>query len=68
MNFLEYILSALALMLVLEGLIYFASPNLLRAVATWIDASSDQSLKTIGIAMVVAGITLLIILRLWLFA
>ena len=47
--------SALALMLVLEGLPYAAAPSRTREALVWLAARSPESLRRIGLLMVVGG-------------
>jgi len=57
------LLSALALMLVLEGLIPFASPQLLRRTLLQMAEMSDQGLRVAGLASMLAGAVLLYLVR-----
>ncbi|UCF69598.1 MAG: DUF2065 family protein [Acidobacteriota bacterium] len=56
-------MSALALMLVLEGLPYFASPASAREVLAWISSRSDRSLRSLGLALIVSGLAGFVLIR-----
>lgn len=56
-------LSAFALMLVLEGLLPFASPDLLRRVLLQAAQLSDRGLRLSGLASMLIGIALLYLAR-----
>lgn len=57
------LLSALALMLVLEGLLPFASPSLLRRVLLQAAQMDDRGLRASGLASMAVGIVLLYLAR-----
>ena len=51
--------SALALALILEGLLPFASPRSARAVYAYMQAQSSRSLRSIGLVSMGCGLLLL---------
>ncbi|MCE2947567.1 MAG: DUF2065 domain-containing protein [bacterium] len=53
------LLLALALMLVLEGLLPFLAPRLWREAFAWLVALPDRQLRFIGLTSMLAGILLL---------
>lgn len=55
--------SALALYLVLEGLLPFVSPESWRRGLAMVSQMSDGQLRMFGLAAVVAGLTLLVVVR-----
>jgi uncharacterized protein YjeT (DUF2065 family) len=60
MKFLLVVLfAAFGLVLVLEGLPYFAVPGIAREVGRWVLRRSDASLRLVGLAMMVAGLAIL---------
>jgi uncharacterized protein len=59
----EALLGALALMLILEGLMPFASPRTWRAMFERAARLSDGQLRFIGLASLAAGLVLLAIWR-----
>ena len=58
-NFLITLVAALGLVLVLEGLPYFAAPRLAREIAQWAAGRSDGAMRWMGLLMVVAGLLIL---------
>ena len=59
----DWLLGALALMLILEGLLPFVRPALWRRVFESALQMSDGQLRFIGLASVLAGVFLLLFLR-----
>lgn len=59
----DWLLGALALMLILEGLLPFARPALWRRVFESALQMSDGQLRFIGLASVLGGVLLLLFLR-----
>lgn len=59
----EWLLGALALMLILEGLLPFARPGLWRKVFESALQMSDGQIRFIGLASVLAGLALLAFAR-----
>ncbi len=59
----DWLLGALALMLIIEGLLPFARPALWRKVFESALQMSDGQLRFIGLASVLAGVLLLVVLR-----
>ena len=57
------LLSAIGLMLVLEGLLPFASPARWREVMRQLGGASDGNLRTIGAVSMIAGLLLLYFVR-----
>lgn len=57
------LLSAFALLLVLEGLLPFASPDLLRRTLLEVAQLGDRSLRLSGLASMLAGVILLYLAR-----
>jgi uncharacterized protein YjeT (DUF2065 family) len=57
------LLTALALMMVVEGLLPLASPKRWREVFTRILAMSDGQIRFIGLASIVMGLVGLLLLR-----
>ncbi len=57
------LLSAFALLLVLEGLLPFASPDLLRRTLLQVAQLDDRSLRLSGLASMLAGVVLLYLAR-----
>jgi hypothetical protein len=55
--------AALALMLVIEGMLPFLSPAMLRARLLQLGQISDQSLRLLGLASMSVGIVLLYLLK-----
>ncbi len=59
----DWLLGALALMLILEGLLPFARPALWRRVFESALQMSDGQLRFIGLASVLGGVLLLLFVR-----
>ncbi len=57
------IFTAIALYLVLEGMIPFISPNRFRQAVSQITKFSDNHLRVIGMVVMIAGLLLLFIVR-----
>ena len=57
------ILTALALVLVIEGLLPFASPGRYRQMVAQIVGMSDNNIRTVGLVVIVIGLALLFIVR-----
>ncbi len=57
------ILTALALVLVIEGLLPFASPGRYRQMVAQIVGMSDNNIRTVGLVVIVIGLVLLYIVR-----
>ena len=57
------ILTALALVLVIEGLLPFAAPNRYRQMVAQIVGLSDNHIRTVGLVVIVVGLVLLYIVR-----
>ena len=57
------ILTALALVLVIEGILPFVGPGRYRQMVAQIVRLSDNQLRTFGLAAMIAGIVLLFIVR-----
>lgn len=55
------LLNAFALLLVLEGLLPFASPSRLKQMYAQALSLSDKNLRMIGLASLIAGILLLFV-------
>ncbi len=53
---------AFALMLVIEGLLPFASPRRWRGMLSTISNSGDQAVRTVGLASMVLGLIILYLL------
>ena len=53
------LLDAFALLLVLEGIMPFLSPSLVRRLLARLDELGDNSLRIAGLASMVAGVVLL---------
>ena len=60
---LKLLLTALALALVLEGLLPFAGPGRYRKMVDELARLSDNQLRTIGLAVMLAGLFLLYLVR-----
>jgi uncharacterized protein YjeT (DUF2065 family) len=56
----KYLLTALALMLVIEGVLPFLAPNLWRDTFRRITEMSDGQLRFIGLTSMIAGLLLLL--------
>ena len=57
------LLTALALVLVLEGLLPFASPTLYRAAVEAMAATPPARLRLLGLSSMIAGVVLLTLVR-----
>ena len=57
------ILTAVALVLVIEGILPFTGPGRYRQLVAQIVRLSDNQLRTFGLAAMIAGIVLLFIVR-----
>ena len=57
------ILTALALVLVIEGLLPFASPSLYRAAVAAMAETPPARLRLIGLSSMIAGVVLLSLVR-----
>ena len=57
------ILTALALVLVIEGLLPFASPGRYRQMVAQIVLLSDNHIRTVGLVVIVIGLGLLYLVR-----
>ncbi|MEO1202422.1 MAG: DUF2065 domain-containing protein [Pseudomonadota bacterium] len=57
------ILTALALVLVIEGLLPFASPGRYRQMVAQIVLLSDNHIRTVGLVVIVVGLGLLYLVR-----
>ena len=56
------LLTAVALLLVLEGILPFLSPTAARRFAARIDELGDSALRTMGFACMAAGVVLLYVI------
>lgn len=57
------LLAAIALYLVLEGVMPFANPSLVKRVMLYFASSSDRQLRVGGLISMLAGLTLLYFVR-----
>ncbi len=57
------LLTALALLLIIEGILPFLSPRTLRKALFSIVQNNDRSLRLTGVASMVAGLLLLYLVR-----
>ncbi|MGB5164668.1 MAG: DUF2065 domain-containing protein [Woeseiaceae bacterium] len=57
------ILTAVALVCVIEGLLPFAAPAKYREMVAEISRLSDNSLRSVGLAIIIAGLLLLFFVR-----
>lgn len=57
------ILTALALVLVIEGLLPFASPGRYRQMVAEIVRLSDNHIRSVGLVVIVVGLVLLYLVR-----
>ena len=57
------ILTAIALVLVIEGLLPFASPGRYRQMVAQIVLLSDNLIRTVGLVVIVIGLVLLYVVR-----
>ena len=58
---LERLLAALALMLVIEGLLPFVSPGRWRALFEQITQMSDGQIRFLGLSSMIAGVAMLLL-------
>lgn len=56
-------MTALALVLVIEGLLPFASPGRYRQMVAQIVTLSDNHIRTVGLVIIVIGLVLLFVIR-----
>lgn len=59
----EDLLAALALALVLEGILPFARPDSARRIYEMLGKTGEQSLRTIGLTCMLIGCVLLLVVR-----
>ncbi|OUV62465.1 MAG: DUF2065 domain-containing protein [Gammaproteobacteria bacterium TMED119] len=59
----EDLLAAIALVLILEGLLPFASPKMLRRVWISINALPDRTLRLFGLVSMLSGVLFLSLIR-----
>ena len=59
----KYLLTALALMLIIEGVLPFLAPGLWREAFRRLTEMSDGQLRFIGLTSMIAGLLLLLVLR-----
>ena len=57
------ILTALALVLIIEGLLPFASPARYRQMVAEIQRLSDNNIRSVGLVVIIAGLVLLYVVR-----
>jgi len=57
------ILTAFALVLVIEGLLPFASPGRYRQMVAEIVRLSDNHIRTVGLVIIVTGLVMLFVIR-----
>ncbi len=57
------ILTALALVLIIEGMLPFVGPGRYRQIVAQIAGLSDNNLRTVGLVAMTAGLTLLYLAR-----
>lgn len=57
------ILTAVALVFVLEGLLPFAAPRKYREMVAELSRLSDNSLRTVGLAVIIIGLVILYVVR-----
>lgn len=57
------ILTALALVLIIEGLLPFASPGRYRQMVAQIVTLNDNNIRTVGLVVIVIGLVLLYVVR-----
>ena len=57
------IMTALALVLVIEGLLPFASPGRYRQMVAEIVRLSDNHIRTVGLVIIVIGLVMLFVIR-----
>lgn len=59
----QELLSAVALMLVLEGILPFISPNRFRNTLRLVEQLDDKAVRTTGLLSMAAGVVLLYLVR-----
>jgi uncharacterized protein YjeT (DUF2065 family) len=57
------ILTALALVLIIEGMVPFVGPGRYRQIVAQIAGLSDNHLRTVGLIVMIAGLVLLFLAR-----
>jgi len=57
------ILTALALVLIIEGMVPFVGPRRYRQIVAQMAQLSDNHLRTVGFVVMIAGVALLLIVR-----
>jgi len=57
------ILTALALVLIIEGMVPFVGPGKYRQIVAQMAQLSDNHLRTVGLVVMIAGLVLLFIVR-----
>jgi len=57
------ILTALALVLIIEGMVPFVGPRRYRQIVAQMAQLSDNHLRTVGFVVMIAGVVLLLIVR-----
>jgi uncharacterized protein YjeT (DUF2065 family) len=62
----DYILTVIGLLLILEGLPYFAAPDKIKTYLMKIQSVPDGTLRNLGLAAVVVGLFLVYLGRHWL--
>ena len=59
----RFLLAALALMMVFEGLLPFAAPSRYRKMVDELAKLSDNQLRSIGMVVMISGLLLLFVIR-----
>ena len=57
------ILTAIALVLVIEGMVPFVGPRKYRQIVAQMSQLSDSHLRTVGLVVMIAGLVLLFVVR-----
>ena len=57
------ILTALALVLIIEGMVPFVGPRKYRQIVAQMAMLSDNNLRTVGLVVMIAGVILLFVVR-----
>ena len=57
------ILTAIALVLVIEGMVPFVGPGKYRQIVAQMSQLSDSHLRTVGLVVMIAGLVLLFVVR-----
>jgi uncharacterized protein YjeT (DUF2065 family) len=57
------ILTALALVLIIEGMVPFVGPRKYRQIVAQMAMLSDNNLRTVGLVVMIAGVALLFVVR-----